>query len=544
MRGLMMDTPLSIISLVQFAAINHSDAEIVSRTVEGPLHRYSYAASYLRMQSLAHVLRALDVEPGTRVATLAWNGFRHFELYYAVSGIGAVCHTVNPRLTPEQIRFILDHAEDQIVFTDLSFIGLLEGLCEQLPKVRAYVVMTNRDHMPRTRLPNVLCYEEEIAKSSDRFDWPALDENTASSLCYSSGTTGEPKGTLYSHRSTVLHALAAAFPDNFAYSSSETVLPVVPLFHVNAWGVPYACPMVGARIVFPGPRVDPQSLFELIQSERVTFALGVPTIWAQFLEYLRATGARPSHLKRITSGGSAVPSSMISAYASEFGIEVRQGWGMTEMSPIGLQGMLKGKQLDLGEAEKLRIRSKQGRPVYGVDVRIVDGDGEGLPRDGVAFGELCVRGPWVLSAYYDNPGASAQSFDAEGWFRTGDVATIDADGFVQIVDRTKDVIKSGGEWISSIEIESVASGHPDIAEAAVIGLPHPRWGERPLLLVVAKPDRSPAGREIVTYLTDRLPKLAVPDDVLFVETLPRNATGKILKTRLREEFANHKFQSA
>jgi acyl-CoA synthetase (AMP-forming)/AMP-acid ligase II len=544
MRGLMMDTPLSIISLTQFAAINHSDTEIVSRTVEGPLHRYTYGDSYRRMQSLAHVLRGLDVDLGTRVATLAWNGFRHFELYYAVSGIGAVCHTVNPRLTPEQIRFILDHAGDQVVFTDLSFVGLLEGLCEQLPNVKAYVVMTDRDHMPQTRLRNVFCYEEEIAKTSDHFAWPALDENTASSLCYSSGTTGEPKGTLYSHRSTVLHALAAAFPDNFAYSSSETVLPVVPLFHVNAWGVPYACPMVGAKIVFPGAGVDPRSLFELIQSERVTFALGVPTIWAQFLEYLRTTGARPSHLKRITSGGSAVPPSMISAYAKEFGIEIRQGWGMTEMSPIGLQGTLKGKQLDLGEAEKLRVRSKQGRPVYGVDVRIVDSDGEGLPRDGIAFGELCVRGPWVLSAYYDNPKASENSFDADGWFHTGDVATIDGDGFVQIVDRTKDVIKSGGEWISSIEIESVASGHPDIAEAAVIGLPHPRWGERPLLLVVAKPGRSPARQEIVGYLADRLPKLAVPDDVLFVGSLPRNATGKILKTKLREEFAHHKFQSA
>jgi fatty-acyl-CoA synthase len=539
MRALMMDMPLSIISLLRHAAINHGEAEIVSRTVEGPLHRYTYRDCYDRVQRLAHALQQLGIKTGDRVATLAWNGYRHFELYYAISGIGAVCHTVNPRLSIEQIAYILDHAQDKLVFVDSTFVPLLETLSEKLPGIGAYVIMTDAAHMRPTALPTAHCYEALVDGGDACFSWPRFDENTASSLCYTSGTTGEPKGTLYSHRSTVLHALAACFPDNFAYSSRDTVLPVVPLFHVNAWGVPYACPMVGAKLVFPGPWMDSQSIYAPLEDERVTFALGVPTIWSMLLEYLRTSGKKLSSLKRVTSGGSAVPKSMIAAFEDEFGVEMRQGWGMTEMSPIGLQGTLKGSQINLGRDAQLTIKSKQGRPVYGVETRIVDASGKEMPRDGRSFGELCVRGPWVLSQYYRNDVASAAAFDKDGWFHTGDVSTIDPDGFVQIVDRTKDVIKSGGEWVSSIEIENVALAHDDVAEAGVIGIPHTKWGERPLLILVVKDGRTIAPAEILSFLRNRLAKISIPDDVVFLDELPRTPTGKILKTRLRERFRDH-----
>lgn len=540
MRGLMMDRPLSIASLLQFASTNHGKTEIVSRTVEGPLHVYTYGDCYRRVRRLANALSHLGIAVGDRVGTLAWNGFRHFELYYAISGSGAVCHTINPRLTPIQIEYIINHARDTFLFVDLTFVPLLEALANRLDGVKGFVVMTDRASMPPTALSPVHCYEELISGSDDTYVWPRIDENAASSLCYSSGTTGEPKGTLYSHRSTVLHAFAACFPDNFAFSSRETVLPLVPLFHVNAWGVPYACPMVGAKIVFPGPKLDAPTVFELLESQQVTYALGVPTLWFQLLEFLRSTGNRPTSLKRITSGGSAVPISMIRSFEDEYGIEIRQGWGMTELSPIGLQGTLTGTQLKLSREEQLRVRAKQGRPVFGIEIRIVDKNGDELPRDGRAFGELCVRGPWVLSQYYANPKASRAGFDDAGWFRTGDVATIDADGFVQIVDRTKDLIKSGGEWISSIEIESVALGHPDIAEAGVIGISDSRWGERPLLILTAKPGRSASSTDILAYLKTRLPKMSLPDRIEFLDQLPRNATGKILKTELRETFKHYK----
>ncbi len=543
MQALMMDCPLSIVSLLQFASVNHAEAEIVSRTAEGPLHVYTYGDCYRRVARLANALRGLGVETGDRVATIAWNGHRHFELYYAISGYGAICHTINPRLAPSQINYIVNHARDKVIFVDTAFVPLLESLASDLPLVDAIVVMSDRGEMPPTRLKNVFCYEDLISEGADAFAWPRLDENTASSLCYSSGTTGEPKGTLYSHRSTVLHAFAACFPDNFGFSSRDTVLPLVPLFHVNAWGVPYSCPMVGAKIVFPGPRLDAPSIYELLETQQVTYALGVPTLWSQLLEYLRSQGSKFSTLKRITSGGSAVPVWMIQAFQDEFGVELRQGWGMTELSPIGLQGTLKGSQFALKTDEKLRLRAKQGRPVYGVDFRIVDEGGKQLPRDGIAFGELCVRGPWVLRQYYENPAATAAAFDAEGWFRTGDIATIDPDGFVQIVDRAKDLIKSGGEWISSIEIEAAALGHPAVADAGVIGIEDRRWGERPLLVLAVKPGAGLSKANIVSYLATRLPKISVPSEIAFVDQLPRNATGKILKTELRKSFREGRLAS-
>ncbi len=541
MEGLMMNRPLSIVSLLQFAAVNHAEAKIVSRTDDGSLHSYTYGDCFRRVGQLANALRALGIETGDRLATLAWNSHRHFELYYAVSGYGAICHTINPRLALSQIKYIVNHARDRLIFVDMSFVPLLETLQSEIPCVEGVVIMCHAAEMPGTSLRKVYCYEDLICGNSDCFLWPQLDENTASSLCYSSGTTGEPKGTLYSHRSTVLHAFAACFPDNFGYSSTDTVLPLVPLFHVNAWGVPYSCPMVGSNLVFPGSRLDALSIFELLESQQVTYALGVPTLWVQLLDFLRTHGHRPSTLKRITSGGSAVPIWLIQAYQDEFGIELRQGWGMTELSPIGLQGTLKGSQLRLEPEDKLRIKAKQGRPVYGVEFRIVDEFGKELPHDGKAFGELCVRGPWVLRAYYENPKATAAAFDRDGWFRTGDISTIDPDGFVQIVDRAKDLIKSGGEWISSIEIESAALTHPDIADAAAIAIDDERWGERPLLIVALRPGKALSKDEIVSYLAPRLPRISLPRDVRFVDGLPRNATGKILKTELRKSYRNSKF---
>jgi acyl-CoA synthetase (AMP-forming)/AMP-acid ligase II len=544
MRGLMMDVPLSITSLIQYSAAYHGEVEIVSRTVEGPIHRYTYHDVYRRAQQLAHGLKQLGVENGDRVATVAWNGYRHLELYFGISGTGAVCHTVNPRLSPEQITYIVNHAQDKVIFLDLTFVPLLESLCEQLPSVTSYVIMTDMEHMPVTTLPRVLCYEALLADQPEHFAWPELPEETASSLCYTSGTTGHPKGTLFTHRSTVLHAFAGCFPDNFAFSSHDSVLPIVPMYHVNAWGLPYACAMVGAKLVFPGPKMDSENLYELLDREKVTFAGGVPTIWAMLLDYVRRTGKKLPHLKRVTIGGAAVPPSMMLALEDEFGVEVRQGWGMTEMSPVGTMGSIKGSQLALSRQEQLRYKLTQGRPIYGVAMRIVDTSGKELPHDGESSGQLCVRGPWVLSEYYHNKQETEASFDNEGWFHTGDIATIDAEGYLRIVDRSKDVIKSGGEWISSIEIENAAVGHPDVAEAAVIASPHPKWGERPLLVVVAKEGAQPSREQILDYLKARLHKLALPDDVVFTTAIPHTATGKILKTKLREIYKSYTLPTA
>ncbi len=544
MRGLMMETPLSVISLLDYAANYHGEAEIVSRTVEGPLHRYTYRDSYARTHRLAHALRALGVEGGDRVATLAWNTYRHYELYFAIPGMGAVCHTVNPRLFPEQIAYILNHAGDKVVFTDLSFVPLLESLAAQLKGVGNFVIMTDDAHMPDTTLAGALCYETLIAERPAAYEWPRLDEYTASSLCYSSGTTGSPKGTLYTHRSTVLHSFAACLPDNFGFSSHDSVLPVVPMFHVNAWGIPYACAMVGAKLVLPGPRMDGPSLHELLESEKATFTAGVPTVWFTLLEYMRDEGKRFSHLNRVTAGGAAVPRSMVEAFEDDYGVEMRQGWGMTETSPVCTMGRLKGSQLDLDREARLDRKTSQGRTIYGVEMKIVDEAGARLPRDGKSTGELRVRGPWVLGHYFEDEAATRAAIDGEGWLRSGDVATHDEDGYVRLVDRTNDMIKSGGEWISSIEIENAAVGHPDVAEAGAIGLPHAKWGERPLLIVVPKEGRQPSREQILAYLSERLVKIAVPDDVAIVAELPHTATGKVRKTQLREDFKDHKLPTA
>ncbi len=543
MRGLMMNQPLSITSLIRYAAQYHANTEIVSRTVEGSIHRYNYGAAYARIRQLAHALGELGVAPGDRIATLAWNGYRHFELYFAISGVGAVCHTVNPRLFPPQIEYILNHAEDKYVFADLTFIPLLEQLAPRL-KAKGYVVMTERERMPTATLPNLICYEELIADRPTTYDWPMLDEWTASSLCYTSGTTGNPKGVLYSHRSTILHTFSINQADSLALTARDSVMPVVPLFHVNAWGIPYAATMAGSKLVFPGPHLDPVSLYDLIEQEQVTMTAGVPTIWLKLLEYLDQTGKRFSSLERLLSGGSAVPISMISAFEEKHGTRVCHAWGMTELSPVGTCGTFKAAQLKLPDEVRYRYQASQGRAVFGVELKIVDVNGDELPHDGRAFGDLLVRGPWVTSAYFENEEATKAAFDSDGWFRTGDVVSIDPEGWVRIVDRTKDLIKSGGEWISSIDLENAAVGHPDVLEAAAIAIPHPTWQERPLLIVVAKPGARLNREEMLGYLRTKVASWWVPDDVVFVPELPHTATGKLLKSKLREQFRDYKLKSA
>ncbi|HUN44969.1 MAG TPA: 3-(methylthio)propionyl-CoA ligase [Stellaceae bacterium] len=544
MRGLMMDRPLLIQSLIEYAGQYHADTEIVSRTNEGPIHRYTYAEAERRSKQLAKALKRLGIGVGDRVGTLAWNGYRHYELYFGVSGIGAVCHTINPRLFPDQLRYIVNHAEDQVVFFDLSFAPLVEKLAAEWKPVRHFVAMTDRAHMPAIDLPGLLCYEELLAAETPDMDWPDFDENTASSLCYTSGTTGNPKGVLYSHRSTVLHAFSCCMANNTSVAMWESVCPVVPMFHVNAWGIPYATAMGGAKLVFPGPKMDGESLYDLFQAERVSIGLGVPTIWLGFLKYLDDSGKRLDHLKRLLIGGSAAPLAMIKTFEEKHGVRAIQGWGMTEMSPVGSVCTLKAKFADLPREAREKIQVKQGRALYSVEMKLVDAEGRVQPHDGTSRGELLVRGPWIMGAYFNDEAATRPAYDEEGWFRTGDVCTIDPDGYLQIVDRRKDVIKSGGEWISSIDVENAAIGHPDVQEAAVIGLPHPKWAERPLLVVVPKEGRRPEKEAILDFLRARLAKWAVPDDVAFVTEIPHTATGKILKTRLREIFAGYRLPTA
>ncbi len=534
MHGLMMDMPLTIVSMLEHAARYHGDTEIVSRCVEGPMHRYDYARCLARTCRLANALTRLGVARGDRVATLAWNGYRHLELYYAVSGTGAVCHTVNPRLFPDQVRYVLDHARDRVVFLDLGFVELAESLAPDLPQVQAWVVMTDTAHMPPTSLPGALCYEDLLAGEADTFPWPELDERAASALCYTSGTTGRPKGVLYHHRSTVLHALAlCAAGSALPLSCEDTVLPVVPMFHVHAWGIPYAAVMAGARIVFPGPKLDGASLHELLEGERVTLTAGVPTVWFGLLAHLEATGGRLSHLKRVVIGGSAAPLSMIRDLEDKHGVEACHAWGMTEMSPVGTTGTLKPKYQGLPADERHGLKLAQGRVIYGVEMKIVDDDGREQPRDGTAVGQLLVRGPWIASAYYEDAEGTAESFTADGWFRTGDVATLDADGRMRIVDRSKDLIKSGGEWISSIELENAAVGHPDVAEAAAVAVPDAKWGERPLLVLVRRPGTGVDAHGVLEWLGGRVAKWWLPERVVFVDELPHTATGKLSKASLR-----------
>ncbi|MGE0423571.1 MAG: 3-(methylthio)propionyl-CoA ligase [Reyranellaceae bacterium] len=543
MLGLMQDRPLLISQLIEFAAENHGDTEIVSRRVEGDIHRYTYRDARHRAKQMAEALVGLGIKAGDRIGTLAWNGYRHFELYYAISGMGAVCHTINPRLFPEQIVYIVNHAEDRILFVDANLLPLVEKLAPQFKGVKHIVAMTDRAHLPAgLAIPNLLVYEELIAGKPGTYEWPEFDEKTASSLCYTSGTTGNPKGVLYSHRSTLLHAYGSALPDTLNVSARSVVLPVVPMFHVNAWGLPYSGCLAGAKLVFPGAALDGASLYELYESEKVTHTAGVPTIWLGLLNHMQSKGLKLSTLKYAVVGGSAAPPAMIETFQREFGVEVLHAWGMTEMSPLGTVNTLKHKQLALPADQQLQVRLKQGRAVFGVDMKIVDDKGNDLPRDGKAFGDLLVRGPWIVSRYFRDEGGDP--LRAGGWFPTGDVATIDPDGFMQITDRSKDVIKSGGEWISSIDLENAAMAHPGIAEAAVIGVAHPKWDERPLMIVVPRPGANLTREAVLDFLKDKIAKWWMPDDVQFVEAIPHTATGKILKTRLREDFKSYKLPTA
>jgi len=547
LQGLMMQMPLAISSLIRHADRHHGDTEIVSRRVEGDIHRYTYRDLHRRARQMANALKGLDVKLSDRVATLAWNGYRHMELYFAVSGSGSVLHTINPRLHPEQIAWIANHAEDSYLFFDLTFLPIVEAIAAHCRTIKGYVAMIDRAKMPaQSKVPNLICYEDLIDSHSDRYDWPEFDENLASSMCYTSGTTGNPKGVVYSHRSTILHTYAAALPDALNLSARDVILPVVPMFHVNAWGLPYVAPMVGAKIVLPGPNLDGKSLYELFEAERVTCSAGVPTVWQGLLAHVEANNLRFSTMKRTVIGGSACPPAMLRTFEEKYGVQVLHAWGMTEMSPLGTVCTLKEKHMRMPPEQRHAIQYKQGRVIFGVDMRIVGDDGGDLPWDGKAFGDLLVRGPWVLRQYYKGEGGDPLVKDEEGrtWFPTGDVSTIDADGFMQITDRSKDVIKSGGEWISSIEIENIAMSHPAVAMAACIAAKHPKWDERPLLVVVRKPNAELTREQLLAHFEGKVAKWQIPDDVAFVESIPLGATGKMLKAKLREQFKDYKLPTA
>jgi fatty-acyl-CoA synthase len=538
----MMDRPLLISSLIEYAAGYHADTEIVSRSVEGPIHRYTYTDLNQRSKQLAQALAALGVKEGDRIATLAWNGYRHLELYFGVSGSGAICHTINPRLFPEQIAYIVGHAEDSYLFVDLTFMPLIEALAGKLTSLKSVVVMTDAEHMPDSKLDGLLCYEDLVGAQDGDYVWPLFDENTASSLCYTSGTTGNPKGVLYSHRSTVLHSWGACMADTLALCAQDTILPVVPMFHANAWAIPYAAPMCGAKLVMPGAGMDGKSVFELLENEKVTMTAGVPTVWLMLLAYMREEGKTLPDLTRVVCGGSAVPRAITQEFEESHNAHMIHAWGMTEMSPLGTVGTFKRGMDALPAEKRYDIQAKQGRGIYGVEMKIIDDNGKELPRNGKDFGRLMVRGPWICDSYYREEGGDV--LDADGWFDTGDVATLDPEGYMQIVDRTKDVIKSGGEWISSIDVENIAVGCPGAAEACVIGVAHPKWDERPLLLIVREAGAELSKEDVRGYLKGKIAKWWMPDDVLFVDELPHTATGKLLKTKLREEYAGYTLPTA
>ena len=542
MQGLMQGQPLLISAIIEHAARHHGDTEIVSRTVEGAIHRYTYAEARRRSRKVANVLARLGVGFGDRIATLAWNGYRHFELYYGISGMGAVMHTINPRLFPDQIAWIANHAEDKVLFFDSTFLPLVESLAPQLTACKAYVLMSDASRMPgKSAIPALECYEELLAGVTAELDWPSFDENTASSLCYTSGTTGNPKGALYSHRSTLLHAYGAALPDSLNCSARDVILPVVPMFHVNSWGLAYACPMVGAKLVLPGPQLDGRSLFDLFEAEKVTMSAGVPTVWQGLLTHVKQNDLKFSTLKSTVIGGSSCPPAMIRTFQDDYGVQVLHAWGMTELSPLGTVCHLKARHAALPDAERFKVEVTQGRAVFGIDMKIVGADGAELPWDGKAFGDLYVKGPWVVREYFRGDGGDPL---VDGWFPTGDVANISADGYMQITDRSKDVIKSGGEWISSIDLENIAVAHPAVLQAAVIGVAHPKWDERPLLIVVKRPGTEVTREELLGYFEGKIAKWWLPDDVAFVDAIPLGATGKMLKTRLREQFRDHRLPHA
>ena len=542
MFGLMQKQSLLISHLIEFAERHHGDGEVVSRRVEGDIHRYTWSDVARRSKQVANTLDAAKLAFSDRVATLAWNGYRHLELYFGVSGSGRVLHTINPRLHPDQIAWIANHAEDKVLCFDMTFLPIIQAIHSKCNSIRHWVAMCDADKLPAdTGIPNLVSYEEWIENQSSDYQWPNFDENSASSMCYTSGTTGNPKAALYSHRSTILHAYAAALPDVMGISARDSILPVVPMFHVNAWGIPYSAALTGAKLVFPGSGMDGKSIYELIEGEGVTYAAGVPTVWQMLLTHIKANGLKFSTLNRTVIGGSACPPAMIQTFMDDYGVEVLHAWGMTELSPLGTLCTLKNKHLKLSEPEQMKIRLKQGRAIFGVDMKIVDDAGKDLPHDGKAYGDLLVKGPWVVAEYFKGEGGSPLVKDSHGveWFPTGDVATIDTDGYMQITDRSKDVIKSGGEWISSIDIENIAVAHPSVLMAACIGVKHPKWDERPIVAVVKKPGIQVTREELLAFYEGKTAKWQIPDDVVFVDSIPIGATGKMLKTKLREQLNDY-----
>ncbi|MDX2236116.1 MAG: long-chain-fatty-acid--CoA ligase [Hyphomonadaceae bacterium] len=547
MLGSMQDWSMTLDKILDHARVTAPRREIVSRSVEGPIVRTTYAALWTRAKQVSHGLHDAGIAVGDRVATLAWNSARHMEVWYGASGVGAVLHTINPRLFPEQIVYIANHAADRILFLDLTFVPLIEKIADQLTTIERYVILTDAAHMPQTTLRNAVAYEDFIAGRPADARWGGFDENTAAGLCYTSGTTGNPKGVLYSHRSNMIHALAANQPDCFGIKASDVVMPVVPMFHANAWAIAFVAPMAGAKLVMPGAKLDGASVYELLESEGVTFTAAVPTVWLMLLQYLRESKAKLTTLKRVAIGGSAVPEAVLRAFEVDYGVDVIHAWGMTELSPIGTLGALTPEDSTRDIDERMRLKLKQGRAVFTVEMKIVDDEGKERPHDGKAFGRLQVRGPSVAKAYFRNDGArrpDGTALEEDGFFDTGDVATIDENGYMQITDRAKDVIKSGGEWISSIDIENIALGAEGVACAAVIGIYHPKWDERPLLIIEPAPGGAPTKESVLAYLDGKIAKWWTPDDVVMVEKIPLGATGKINKLALRETFKDYRLPSA
>jgi len=542
MLGLMQDWPLLVHKVIDHAAQYHAGREVVTRTVEGPLHRTNYREIRDRAKRVARALEKKGMKPGDRIATLAVNTHRHLEAWYGITGMGGVYHTLNPRLFPDQIVYIANHAGDRALFFDACYADLVAQIAPKLKSVKLFVALTDKAHLPSVKIPRLVAYEDFIAGIKGDYAWKELDERSACGLCYTSGTTGNPKGVLYSHRSNVLHALMASQADAQGVRNVDVVLPVVPMYHANAWALAFVGPMTGAKLVMPGQKLDGPSIYELLETEKVTMTAAVPTVWLALLQYLEANNLKLSTLKRVLIGGAACPRSMIETFEQKYGVDVIHAWGMTEMSPLGTLGSLKAGLDALPFEKRIDYKVKQGHPVFGVEMKIVDDNDKELPRDGKAFGRLKVRGPAIAKGYFKGEGKS--SFDKEGWFDTGDVATLDPDGYMTITDRSKDVIKSGGEWISSIEIENLAVGHPAVAEAAVIGIAHPKWDERPLLIIVLKPGQTATKHEILKFLEGKIAKWWMPDDVVFVDEIPHTATGKIQKMTLRERFRNHSLAAA